>query len=410
MSENKSNFMIQQLIEVNAAVANIRDLDILLESILTKAREISNADAGSIYIRDKSNLHFRVAQNDTLSKNLPKGKKLAYSTFTVDIDNSTISGYVANTGKILKIDNVYELSEEVPYKFGKKYDELSNYRTQSMLTIPLKTIHSHIVGVLQIINAKDSEGNIIPFDEDIMPIIDFFANSAAISIERALMTRELILRMIKMAELRDPKETGAHVNRVGAYSVEIYDVWALKKNIPVHELQYNRDVLRIAAMLHDVGKVGISDLILKKNARFTTEEFEAMKLHTIYGARLFDEYNSDIDAAASSIALCHHERWDGSGYPGWIDIHTCEPLNGKRNTEGKPIGRREEEIPLYARIVAIADVYDALSSARIYKEAWSEQDVLDNLEKNSGTQFEPELISCFFTSLDTIKSLAERYK
>ncbi len=146
-----SNIMVNKLIEVNSAVANIRDIDILLETILTKAREISKADAGSIYKREKSNLHFRIAQNDTLQKNLPKGKKLTYSTFSLDIDNSTIAGYVANTGKILKIDDVYNIPNSLPYHFGKKFDELSNYITKSMLTIPLKTIHGHTVGVLQII-------------------------------------------------------------------------------------------------------------------------------------------------------------------------------------------------------------------------------------------------------------------
>ncbi len=403
---------INYLIEISAAVATIKDLDILLEKILLQARKISNADAGSIYIINNNKLEFRITQNDTLSKRLETGKKLIYSIFSLEINNSTIAGFVANTGTTLNIDDVYKISENEPYTFGKIYDERAQYRTCSMLTIPLKTHIGKIVGVLQIINAKNKNHEVIPFDSNILPIMEYFANSAAIAIERAQMTREMILRMIKMAELRDPKETGAHVNRVAAYSVEIYETWALKNKLPFSEIEYNRDILRIAAMLHDVGKVGISDLILKKPASFTQDEYEIMKKHTILGARLFADKNSDVDIAACDIALNHHERWDGTGYPGYVDIFTDTPLKGCEHPadKNKALGKKGVDIPLFARIVAIADVYDALSCSRVYKQAWTEEKVLQTLRENAGSQFDPELIDCFFYSIDTIKSISERYK
>ncbi len=405
-----SNEMIEHLIEIGSAVANYKDLDILLEKILTQARKIANADAGSIYIRNVGKLEFKVTQNDTLIKRLPPGKKLIYSIFSLDINNSTISGYVANTGKTLNISDVYRIAETEPYHFGKSYDIKANYRTCSMLTIPLKTHIGKIVGVLQIINAKNKDNDFIPFSDELLPIMEYFANSAAISIERAQTTREMILRMIKMAEMRDPKETGAHVNRVGAYSVEIYENWALKNKIPLNEIEHNRDILRIAAMLHDVGKVGISDTILKKEARFTEDEFEIMKKHTLLGGKLFNELSSEIDIAASEIALNHHERWDGRGYPGYVDIKTGEPLPGYESSDSKPLGKKSADIPLFARIVSLADVYDALSSARVYKEAWTEEKVLQTIKECAGTQFDPELTECFFDTIDTIKSISERYK
>ena len=114
-----------------------------------------------------------------------------------------------------------------------------------------------------------------------------FAAVAAVALERAQMTRALILRMIRMAEMRDPKETGSHVNRVAGFSVEIYEQWALRRKKKKKDIDKTRDVLRMAAMLHDVGKVATSDLILKKPARLNADEYEAMKLHTIQGARLF---------------------------------------------------------------------------------------------------------------------------
>jgi response regulator RpfG family c-di-GMP phosphodiesterase len=215
--------------------------------------------------------------------------------------------------------------------------------------------------------------------------------------------------MIRMAELRDPKETGAHVNRVGAYSVEIYERWAKGKNIAAKEIQTKRDVLRMAAMLHDVGKVAISDQILKKPARLTEEEFEIMKQHTFFGARLFIDKKSDFDEAAAQVAMSHHEWWNGKGYPGHVDLAATGPGLSFSVQEIKPRGKRGEEIPLFGRIVAIADVYDALASKRAYKEAWDEADILETMEKGAGQQFDPELIQVFLSSIDVMRSIQQRY-
>jgi len=100
------------------------------------------------------------------------------------------------------------------------------------------------------------------------------------------MTRELILRMMRMAELHDPSETGAHVQKVGLFSAEIYQQWALNRGIDKQEMEHVRELIRLAAMLHDAGKVGISDLILKKEGRLTPEEYDTMKWHAVYGAFL----------------------------------------------------------------------------------------------------------------------------
>ncbi|MFQ3547980.1 MAG: HD domain-containing phosphohydrolase, partial [Termitinemataceae bacterium] len=168
-----------------------------------------------------------------------------------------------------------------------------------------------------------------------------------------------------------------------------------------------RDTLKIAAMLHDVGKVAISDVILKKPARFTEEEYKIMQAHTYYGARLFDDPQSPLDMIASEIALTHHENWDGTGYPGWIDPITTLPV--KIDDQGNPLGRRGEEIPLGGRIVAIADVFDALSSRRVYKEAWDENAVFSEIRSLSGKKFDPELVDMFFEILPNIRQVRDRY-
>jgi HD-GYP domain-containing protein (c-di-GMP phosphodiesterase class II) len=228
-------------------------------------------------------------------------------------------------------------------------------------------------------------------------MVSHFASSASTALERVQQTRVLLLRMIRMAEMRDPKETGAHVNRVAGYAVEIYERWASKQGMEQRLIERTKDNLRIAAMLHDVGKVAISDTILKAPRRFTPEEYEIMKTHTTQGSELFLDKQSDSDEMAQNIALTHHENWDGTGYPGYLE------------GENKGVPRKGEEIPLFGRIVALADVYDALRSARVYKEAWTEDRVLEEMKSMNGTKFDPELLDIFFEVLPNIKSISGKY-
>ena len=142
-------------------------------------------------------------------------------------------------------------------------------------------------------------------------------------------------------------------------------------------------------MLHDIGKIAISDKILKKPGRLNEEEFTIMKSHAAIGANLFSKSHLTIDRMACDIIGGHHERWDGDGYPAQL---------------------KGNQIPLTARIVALADVYDALISKRVYKEAWDEQEVLDYLAAQSGSQFDPELVELFLSIQDTIRVIRRRYQ
>jgi hypothetical protein len=261
---------LDKLMALGVELNQVNDLDILMERILTDARRISNADAGSIYIREENQLLFSYTQNDTLQKRLPRGEKLIYSTFSLPINTESIAGYVATTGDLLNIPDVYHLSNTVPYGFSKQFDLSAGYVTQSVVTVPLKNTRGKILGILQIINARDAEGRTVPFAQEDEHLMQHFASVAAVALERAKMTRAILLRMISMAEMRDPKETGAHVNRVGGYSLEIYEKWAERHSISPKEIERNRDALRMAAMLHDVGKVAISDLILKNRGGSAT--------------------------------------------------------------------------------------------------------------------------------------------
>ena len=401
---------LDKLAMLGVELNKVRDVDILLEQILSDARSFVNADAGSIYIRNKESLDFTYSQNDTLQSRIPEGEKLIYSTFSMPIDKNSIAGYAAATGEPLNIADVSKIEPTAPYGFSKKFDEKSGYITRSVFTVPLMTTRGEVLGILQIINAQDENRQIISFSENDEKMLLHFASIASVALLRAQLTRTILLRMIRMSELRDPKETGAHVNRVGSYSVEIYTHWARLRKIDPKEIDRNRDSLRMAAMLHDVGKVAISDQILKKPGKLTDEEFEEMKLHTIIGARLFLDAQSEFDEVALEVALNHHESWDGKGYPGYADVETGAPIKGYPVVDGKPRGKKGEEIPIFGRIVALADIYDALSHARIYKEAWDEPKVLSTMRQEAGRKLDPELVEIFFSRLHVLRSIQTRYK
>jgi HD-GYP domain-containing protein (c-di-GMP phosphodiesterase class II) len=406
LSEKEKFDLITQ---ISLDLNEVKDIDLLLDRILTNARKFFNADAGSIYLTAGDELKFSYTQNNTLQKRLKKGRKLFFNTFTIPINNQSIAGFVAKNLKTVNIPDVYEMPSAVPYTFDSYFDKRAKYRTRSMLTVPMTNQRKDLLGVMQIINALDDEGKGVPFSPSDESLIGHFATTAALALARAQMTRNIILRMISMAELRDPKETGAHVNRVGAYAVEIFESWAAARGLPEEDIERKKDSLRMAAMLHDVGKVAISDLILKKADRLSPEEFAIMKSHTYLGARLFKNMQSDFEEVAAQVALNHHEKWDGTGYPGHLDPFSIEVAAGHEATEGKALPKKEEEIPLYGRIVSVADVYDALSSRRSYKDPWDEDRVLEEMRRLSGKSFDPDVVNAFFDCLDTLRAIAKRY-
>jgi len=191
--------------------------------------------------------------------------------------------------------------------------------------------------------------------------------------------QEVIFRLTKAAEYRDP-ETGGHIKRMAHYSRHI----AMQLGLSAEE----QNLLLEAAPMHDIGKVGIPDSILLKPGKLDHSEFEIMKEHAQFGFDILDGSESKLMQLGAEIALSHHEKYDGSGYP---------------------YGLKDEDISIYGRIVSVADVFDALTSERPYKKAWSVDDAIGFLRENSGTQFDRSCVYAFLMDMDEVLRIKQRF-
>ncbi len=192
--------------------------------------------------------------------------------------------------------------------------------------------------------------------------------------------KEIIYTMGEIAETRS-KETGNHVKRVAEYS----KILALKLGLSLE----NAEMLKLASPMHDIGKVGIPDEILNKPGKLTPDEFEIMKTHAQMGYDMLKHSNKPILQAAAIVSKEHHEKYNGKGYPR---------------------GLKGEDIHIFARITAVADVFDALGSDRVYKKAWEDEKIFELFNSEKGEHFDPKVITAFFDSLDEIKIIRERFK
>jgi putative two-component system response regulator len=191
--------------------------------------------------------------------------------------------------------------------------------------------------------------------------------------------RETVIRLSKAAEYRDP-ETGAHILRMAHFSELIAKGLGLSA--------VDQELLLEAAPMHDIGKVGIADNILLKPGRLTPDEFEIMKQHAIFGYEILKGSSSRVLQAGADIARAHHEKFDGSGYPN---------------------GLRGDSIPIFSRIVAVADVFDALTSERPYKKAWPLEQAVEHLRSNAGSHFDPACVDAFLAQWSVVLEIRQRF-
>lgn len=378
-------------------LGGIQDLDTMLLRVLLEARETFRCEGGSILLHESGRLHFRLASTGGPHR-VEDALVHAGERSFLPIDRTSLAGTAACDGLVV-VRDAYEIPPSAGYRFNPDYDRVTGFRTRAVLAVAMRSSQGELLGVLQLLNPRaaggDGHGE---FSEDDVKLAVHFAGMASMALERSGMTRALVLRMMRLAELRDPKETGAHVRRVSEVASRLFVAWARRNGLPEDEIVRRLDQLRPAAMLHDVGKVGIEDAILKKPGKLEPEERKVMERHSRIGAATLLGVRTAMDPAIRDVTLYHHARWDGTGYPSHAEIvDTLRELGLDTSAVPEPKGAA---IPLAARLVALADVFDALMSRRAYKEAWKPSDVRAEIERSAGTHFDPELVGLFLADFD----------
>ncbi|QOY50979.1 PAS domain S-box protein [Candidatus Sulfurimonas baltica] len=339
--------------------------------------------------------HILKNELDTTNKSLEDN--LNYTAQYEDAINTTTAILKTDTNNIIKYANerFCELSGYSLEKLiGKNCEELRHEKhreTQKCAKIREKLQSKQIVQEIMTNVTKDKQEFVV--NNLFYPIIDLKGNivevlqimydiTEIITLNEEITNtqREVVMTMGAIGETRS-KETGQHVKRVAEYSYLLAKLAGLSEEDAL--------LLKQASPMHDIGKVGIPDSILNKPGKLTFEEFETMKTHSSIGYEMLKHSNRQILQASALVARTHHEKWNGTGYP--------------NSLEG-------EDIPIFGRITAVADVFDALGHDRVYKKAWELKDILNLFKQESGKHFDPNLINLFFEDLDEFLALRNQYE
>ncbi len=349
---------LMTLLEITRQLTAETDLDKLLELIVSRTTKLLGAERTTLYLLDRetNELWSKIAEG-TITIRLPVGHGLA--------------GYVAQTGEVLNVQDV----QHDP-RHASRFDKLTGYRVDTMLAVPMRDRAGSIIGVVQVLNKQT--GTFTAEDEELLTAL---ASSAAIALENARlhaqvqrMLDSLIATLAAIIDARDRQMAG-HSQRVTEYAVAI----ARRMGLSAGRIE----LVRIAGLLHDVGKIGVPEAILTKTSELTSEEKHIMRDHArLTGEILSNVHFSDDLREVPIIAAQHHERLDGSGYPN---------------------GLRAEELSLESRILAVADVFDALTSHRYYREPVSDQEALAEIEQGAGVLFDADVV-------ETLKQLVAEGK
>lgn len=501
---------LQALNEIGVALSVERDLHSLLETILTQARRVTCADAGSLYLvegeqRDK--LRFVLAQND--SRTVP------FVEMVLDMGDKTVVGHVARTRELINIPDVYELPAACEFAFSTRFDELTGYRSKSMLVVPMIDHRDQVIGCLQLINKKPERGlvlrdprhaeqAVLPFPPAAVALIRSLASQSAVAIDKARLIEDLqrtfeglVFASVVAIESRDPTTSG-HSERVARFSVELAKVLAdqggTERLGPVSWTAAQLKELRFAALLHDFGKVGVREHVLVKAKKLHPWEMAEVRLRFLALLRerearrwedlarracdgeagapvrlqwlreteallggererllgllqAVEEANEPRILAEGAVDRLHHvaeERWlDAAGVlrplldPHQVDdlsiargslnreqrleieshvVHTYRFLSRipwteelrqlpdiahahheKLDGSGYPRGLKGHEIPLQSKIMAVADIYDALTAwDRPYKKALPAARAIEILEAEAREgKLEADLVAVF---------------
>lgn len=349
-----------------AKIANEPKLDKLLEIMADFARELIVADRCTLWLYDakKQELWTRVAHG--------------IEEIRIPSDKGVV-GQVILTGLPYITDDPY-----ADPNFNPEVDKQTGYRTKAILAMPLYNGEGKIMGVYQAINKMTEAGVFSETDMENLAMAASYSEKSLVNVilndEIEKTQKEIIFLMAEIGESRS-KETGNHVKRVA----EVSALLAKLLGMPADEVE----LIRMASPMHDIGKVAIPDSILKKPGKLTDEEFDEMKEHTSIGYNLLNKSPRIILEASAIIAHQHHEKWNGRGYPS---------------------GLKGEKIHPYGRITAIADVFDALASERVYKPAWDLDRVYNLFKDEKGQHFDPVMTQIFLDNFDQFVEIKDRYE
>jgi len=346
-------YQLECIMEFSRLMNSTLDTDSVREKSLKATCRLVNSETATLYLVDEKTMELYF--ETTL------GAGGLIKQIRLPIDETSLAGSVALTGRSLQINDV----KKDPRHF-KTADKKSKFDTRNMIVCPVIS-KGKVIGVLQAINKLDQG-----FITEDLQLLESLSNQVAIAIENAMLYEKMRLNFYQtaeaLAEAIDFRDlyTGGHSKRVAEFSVTISRELG-------HEGNFIDDI-KLAAVLHDIGKIGIDDCILRKQGKLNDEEYDIMKLHPEIGYQILSHIE-DLKDVTLGIRH-HHEKFDGSGYP---------------------MGLKEYEVPEIARIIAVADTFDAITSTRPYRKAQSIEFAIKELNEWSGKQFDPKIVDAFMT-------------
>jgi HD-GYP domain-containing protein (c-di-GMP phosphodiesterase class II) len=362
---NRLKELLAKLIGVASDLTSELDFDRLFPLIVGNVTEVMSAERTSLYVVDWD--------REEIWTTVAEGIKQIRVPF-----GQGISGRVAETGEMINVADAWEL----PY-FDRSFDEKNNFRTRSVICIPVKNHLGEIIGVLQVINKKGKDR----FDEEDVVFLRALSTQVSIALENSLLVEEVltsftssISTLSTIVDARHPYTAG-HSERVMEYSLAIAQEMKLSKE--------DIETLKYAAILHDIGKIGIRDDVLQKNGRYTPQDWEEMRTHPLKTKLILEQFHFPRHLRrVPEIAYLHHEKINGEGYPNHF------------------VGN---QIPLEAKIIAVADMFDAVTSKRDYPKYTSDQTlnhdpmslslVIDLLKKLAGRDYDSFVVDSFLGCL-----------
>lgn len=352
---------MQEIEELKALLDSIKlvnstlDLNIVLDHLMALAKDVTDSEAASALLVEGGRLCFVAAS----------GKKSSEIRKVYLDKGEGIAGWVVAHGEPIVIDDVTKDG-----RFSHKADDSSGFRTSSVLAVPLK-IENTMIGVVEAVNKRGGAG----YSENDIRMLANLADSAAVAINKAQLYADLnklflstITAFAKAIEAKDPYTRG-HSERVRDISMAIGRRMGLEGK--------EEKELEITALLHDIGKIGVAEAVLRKKGKLDESEYAEMKKHPSIGAEIL----SSISQLATAIpGIKHHqERFDGKGYPD---------------------GLKGAGIPLFARIIAVADTFDAMTSNRPYRDRQTDGTAIGEIKRCTGAQFDPECVGAFMSAYE----------